>query len=76
MKNCFSTLKERYRSVLAFRREILTCLDKSETFKFEDEDDYENESLKVFPRLLKTLYPWKASLHYSHQKGNLVTTVY
>ena len=35
MKSCFSTLEERYRSVFAFRREILMYLDKSETFKFE-----------------------------------------
>ena len=45
-----------------FRREILMCLDKSETFKFEDED-YENESLKVFRRLLKKYSPVK--LHYT-----------
>lgn len=50
-------------------REILLCLDKLQTFKFEDEDNYENESLKVSPRRLKTLYPWKASWHYFHQKG-------
>jgi len=56
--------------VFAFRCEILMCLvDKSETFKFEGENDHENESLRVFPRLLKTLYPGKASLHYFHQKG-------
>ena len=58
--------------MFAFRREILMCLDKLETSKFEDEDEDEdedeNESLKVFPRLLKILYPWKASLHYFHQK--------
>lgn len=62
MKSCFSTLEERYRSVFPFRREILMCLDKSETFKFEDED-YENESLKVFRRLLKKYSPVK--LHYT-----------
>ena len=41
--------------MFAFRREILMCLDKLRTFKFEEEDDDENESLEVFPRLLKTL---------------------
>lgn len=55
--------------MFVFRREILMCLDKLETSKFKDEDEDENESLKVFPRLLKILYPWKASLHYFHQKG-------
>ena len=62
MKSCFSTLEERYRSVFPFRPEILMCLDKSETFKSEDED-YENESLKVFRRLLKNFSPVK--LHYT-----------
>lgn len=49
--------------MFAFRREILMCPDKSETFKIEDENDYENESLKVFPRLLKNYTPGK--LHYT-----------
>ena len=41
--------------MFAFRHEIL--MDKLETYKFEDDD--ENESLEVSPRLLKNYTPGK-----------------